>query len=79
MVRPGGLELSKELNFSPQKQDDNTPEAQIEASSKNSSSELSPDEADEPPLRELCKLWPKLSPDVKRLLLLMAREGGKAK
>lgn len=79
MVRPGGLELSNELNFSPQKQDDTTPEALIEASSKNSSSELSPDEADEPPLQELCKLWTKLSPEVKHLLLLMAREGGKAK
>jgi len=28
-------------------------------------------------LAELSRLWPNLSPEIKRLLLLMAREGGK--
>ena len=38
----------------------------------------SPDDTDLD-LKEICNLWSKLSPEVKRLLLLMARDGGKAK
>ena len=52
--------------------------ALIGASFEGSSSKLSPDDADLD-LKEICNLWPELSPEAKRLLLIIARDGGKAK
>ncbi len=73
------IRTDEKLENQPQKFQESSTGAQIGAQTEILPSELSPSEADEPPLRELCKLWPNLSPEIKRLLLLMARDGGKAK
>ena len=79
MVGVTGLEPVNNLKNQPQKSQESPGGAQIGAQTESLPSELAPADADEPPLQELCKLWSNLSPEVKRLLLLMARDGGKAK